>query len=107
MTEVSEQPIDLIQAAVDRLLDLGKERGYVTWEEMNEILPDDAIDPSQLEIVMMRLEEAKVETLDEADATRYEQRRKSDSQRRDAGDTGDLEDVGSDDDFEKFEQALE
>ena len=32
---------------------------------MNEILPDDAIDPSQLEIIMMRLEEAKIETLDE------------------------------------------
>ncbi len=78
MSEVIEQPVDLIQAAVDLLLELGKGRGYVTWEEMNEILPDDAIDPAQLEVVMMRLEEAKVETLDEADAIRYEQRSKSD-----------------------------
>ena len=62
---------NLIQAAVDELLELGKKRGYVTWEEMNEILPDDAIDPAQLEMIMLRLEEAKVETLDEIDAQRY------------------------------------
>ncbi|MCH7839442.1 MAG: sigma-70 family RNA polymerase sigma factor, partial [Planctomycetes bacterium] len=44
---------------------------------MNEILPDDAIDPAQLELIMMRLEEAKVETLDEADAAQYERKRRT------------------------------
>ena len=78
MSEVIEQAVDPIQAAVDELLELGKKRGYVTWEEMNEILPDDAIDPAQLEIIMMCLEEAKIETLDEADADRYERRRRPD-----------------------------
>jgi RNA polymerase primary sigma factor len=77
MSEVIEQPVDLIQLAVDELLELGKERGYVTWEEMNEILPDDAIDPVQLEMIMMRLEEAKIETLDEIDAQRYERKRRT------------------------------
>ena len=63
MSEVIEQPtvMDPIQAAVDELIELGKKQGYVTWEVMNEILPDDAIDPSQLEITMMRLEENKIE----------------------------------------------
>ena len=40
----------------------------LTWEEMNAILPDDAIDPAQLEMIMMRLEEAQIDTLDEIDA---------------------------------------
>ncbi len=84
MSEVIEQAVDPIQAAVDELLELGKKRGYVTWEEMNEILPDDAIDPAQLEIIMMCLEEAKIETLDEADADRYERRRRADSEDRDS-----------------------
>ncbi|UCC30483.1 MAG: RNA polymerase sigma factor RpoD [Phycisphaerales bacterium] len=83
MSEVIEQAVDPIQAAVDELLELGKRRGYVTWEEMNEILPDDAIDPAQLEVIMMCLEEAKIETLDEADADRYERRRRPDSKDRD------------------------
>jgi RNA polymerase primary sigma factor len=82
MSEVIEQVVDPIQVAVDELLERGKKRGYVTWEEMNEVLPDDAIDPAQLEIIMMRLEEARVETLDEADAERYEHRRRGVSQKR-------------------------
>ncbi len=77
MTELLEHPADPIQIAVESLLEMGRLRGYVTWEEMNEILPDDAIDPAQLELIMMRLEEAKVETLDEADAAQYERKRRT------------------------------
>jgi RNA polymerase primary sigma factor len=77
MTEMIEQTTDPIQVAVDELVQRGKGRGFVTWEEMNEVLPDDAIDPAQLEMVMMRLEEEKIETLDEIDAQRYLARRKS------------------------------
>jgi RNA polymerase primary sigma factor len=75
MKEVLEQVSDPIQRAIDELLNRGKKSGYVTWEEMNEILPDDAVDPAQLEWVLLRLEDAGVETLDETDARRYEQRR--------------------------------
>jgi len=75
MSDVTESILDPIQIAVDHLLTIGKKRGYVTWEEMNSILPDDAIDPYQLERIMMRLEEEKVETLDEIDAHRRERRR--------------------------------
>ncbi len=78
MIDVIEQPIDPIQIAVDELVQRGNKCGFVTWEEMNEILPDDAIDPSQLEMVMMRLEVEKIETLDEIDAQRHvEERRKA------------------------------
>ena len=84
MSDVMEQPIDLIQHAVDELLERGQKRGYVTWEEMNAILPDDAIDPAQLEMIMMRLEEAAIETLDEIDAHRYDQKRKAPPTKREA-----------------------
>ena len=77
-----QTPIDPIQAAVEELLDIGKKRGYVTWEEMNEILPDDAVDPNQLEFIMMRLEESTIETLDEADAAKYERQRRRRSSKR-------------------------
>ncbi|MDO8632140.1 MAG: RNA polymerase sigma factor region1.1 domain-containing protein, partial [Phycisphaerales bacterium] len=66
-----------IQTAVDELMELGRKRGFVTWEEMNTILPDEAVDPNQLELILLRLEEASIETLDEADAGRYEARRKA------------------------------
>ncbi len=76
MSEVVTQSVDLIQCAVDELMVLGKKRGYVTWEEMNRILPDDAIDPSRLETILMHLEDAKIDTLDEIDARSYERKRK-------------------------------
>ena len=84
MSDVMEQPIDLIQHAVDELLERGQKRGYVTWEEMNAILPDDAIDPAQLEMIMMRLEEAQIDTLDEIDAHRYDLKRKAPPTKREA-----------------------
>ena len=81
-TTPEETPVDPIQAAVEELLAIGKKRGYVTWEQMNEILPDDAVDPNQLEVIMMRLEESTIETLDEADAAKYERQRRRRSSRR-------------------------
>lgn len=82
MIDVIEKTGNEIETAVGELLSRGKKRGYVTWEEMNELLPDDAIDPSQLELILLRLEEAKIETLDELEASRTERKRKSGSSRR-------------------------
>ncbi|UCF33186.1 MAG: hypothetical protein JSV78_12715, partial [Phycisphaerales bacterium] len=80
-TEISnlspEEAAKAIKKAIEALLGKGSERGYVTWEEMNKILPDEAIDPNELEKIMMRLEERGVETLDELDAIAYEASRKS------------------------------
>ena len=64
-----------IEQAILELLERGKKAGFVTWEEMNEVLPDDAIDPGQLEMILLRLEESKVDTLDEIDAKRHELRK--------------------------------
>ena len=81
MSEVDIK-LDPIEQAVQQLLEMGEPRGYVTWEEMNDVLPDDAIDPGQLEMVMMRLENAKIETLDELDARRYARKAKKTRRKR-------------------------
>jgi RNA polymerase primary sigma factor len=75
MSNDNGQTIDPVQAAVDELFVLGKKRGYVTWDEMNEILPDEAVDPTQLETILMRLEEAAIETLDDLDQRRRDPHR--------------------------------
>ncbi len=100
MNEVSELVVDPIQAAVDELLERGKGRGYVTWEEMNDVLPDDAIEPAQLEMTMMRLEEARIETLDEVDAHRYE-RDRQDRKRRGSRKAVEPKKGASPEDFQK------
>jgi len=80
MSDVLEQPmatVDRVEEAVQRLLEMGRLRGYVTWEEMNGILPDDAVDPTQLETILLRFEEEKIETLDEGDAARIDRKRRA------------------------------
>ncbi len=64
---VATDPVDV---AIKELLERGKERKYLTWEEMNEILPDEAIVPDKLEMIMMTLEKKGIEMIDELEAER-------------------------------------
>ena len=64
---VVSSPVEL---ALQELLARGRTRKHLTWEEMNEILPDEAIDPDKLEMVMMSLEASGIEMIDEAEAAR-------------------------------------
>jgi RNA polymerase primary sigma factor len=68
---------DPIESSLQNLLQMGKTQGYVTWEQMNEHLPDEAISPDKLELIMMRLDEAGVDMLDESEAERVEAKKKS------------------------------
>jgi RNA polymerase primary sigma factor len=54
----------------------GKKRGFLTYEEMNDALPDDMVSPSRLERILGTLDEMGVRIIDESDA---EARQKDDS----------------------------
>ncbi|MCH7812450.1 MAG: hypothetical protein IID40_00380, partial [Planctomycetes bacterium] len=84
MTEVAtpevpavETSIDPIEASLVLLLKSGKQRGYVTWEQMNEVLPDDAVSPDKLELIMLRLDEEHIDMLDETEAEQVEAKRQT------------------------------
>jgi RNA polymerase primary sigma factor len=79
MSEVGvvETVHDEVEACFQELTALGKKRGYLTWEELNTALPDAAVSPDKLEILMMRLDEHGVEMLDELDAHKLERDRMS------------------------------
>jgi len=65
-----------VEEAIKVLVERGSQRGYLTWEELNDTIPDEAVCPDQLELLMIRLDEAHIEMLDEADAALYEANRK-------------------------------
>ncbi|MBI5529296.1 MAG: RNA polymerase sigma factor RpoD [Deltaproteobacteria bacterium] len=48
------------------LIDLGKEKGFLTFDEVNDILPPDMVSPEQLDDVMMMFGEQDIELVDEA-----------------------------------------
>ena len=48
------------------LLDSGKEKGYLTYSQVNEYLPDDAVNPEKLDSLLIALDELGIELVNEA-----------------------------------------
>jgi len=49
-----------------RLIDIGKDKGYITYEELNDDLPDDVISSENIDDVMMMFEDLDIMVIDEA-----------------------------------------
>ena len=52
---------------IKMLLEKGKKKGFLTYEEMNDDLPEDAISPSRLDRLLATLDEMGISLLDETD----------------------------------------
>ena len=52
---------------IQTLIDRGKERGYLTYEEMNDSLPEDLVSPERLDRILMALDELGVDLIDETE----------------------------------------
>ncbi|MBI2352588.1 MAG: RNA polymerase sigma factor RpoD [Deltaproteobacteria bacterium] len=49
---------------VKKLIDLGKEKGYLTYDEVNDMLPADIVSPDQIDDVMSIFGEMDIEVID-------------------------------------------
>ncbi|GEP10075.1 RNA polymerase sigma factor RpoD [Methylobacterium gnaphalii] len=56
--------LDLTDAAVKRMVKLAKKRGYVTYEEVNEVLPDGQVDGDQIEDVLAQLDDMGIRVIE-------------------------------------------
>ncbi|TDI64631.1 MAG: RNA polymerase sigma factor RpoD [Alphaproteobacteria bacterium] len=57
-TEAPDRPVlDMSDAAVKKMIKKARERGYVTYEELNEVLPSDEVSSEQIEDTMSMLSE--------------------------------------------------
>lgn len=54
------------------LIEQGKQKGFLTYGQVNEVLPPDDVNPDKLDRLMMLLEEHGVELIDESDAEERE-----------------------------------
>jgi len=61
-----------VETSVKKLIDKGKERGYLTYEEMNEDLPEEAVSPDKLDSLLMTLDELGIELIDESEVAQRE-----------------------------------
>src|SRR5215218_4741975 len=65
----SQEEVDL---RVNNLLGMGTSRGFLTYEELNEKLPDEVVSPDKLDSLLMMIDEMGIKLIDEADIGEYQ-----------------------------------
>jgi RNA polymerase primary sigma factor len=96
--EAAEAPLlDQIAIAIKKMVARGKERGYLTYDEVNTALPTDQVSPDHIEDVMTMLSELGINVVENEDA---EEPAASESEDGDAEVRGNLDDddIGRTDD---------
>jgi len=89
--ETAKRRIDTpeIQEKIRELIKLAKEQDYLTYDDINEILPNDLVDPDDVEAIMERLRNMEFDIIDASEVDRYKDKK------GDSGDT-DEEDLKAD-----------
>src|SRR6201994_320778 len=96
--EAADAPLlDSVAAAIKRMLARGKERGYVTYDELNAALPPDQVSSEQIEDTMTTLSELGVNVIENEES---EEPAASDAEDGDGEVRGNLDDddIGRTDD---------
>ena len=58
------------------LIKLAKEQGYLTFDDLNEALPDSVNDPEEMDTIMNRLRAMEIDIIDASDVDRYKDGKK-------------------------------
>ncbi|HXF68055.1 MAG TPA: RNA polymerase sigma factor RpoD [Burkholderiales bacterium] len=64
--ELSPQDAEARRTRLKNLIMLGKERGYLTYAEINDHLPDDMLDAEQIENIISMINDMGIQVYDEA-----------------------------------------
>jgi RNA polymerase primary sigma factor len=59
---------------VRALLELGTSRGYLTYEELNQKLPDEVVSPDKLDSLLMMIDEMGIRLIDESDVAEFQKK---------------------------------
>ncbi|MBI3096710.1 MAG: RNA polymerase subunit sigma-70, partial [Planctomycetes bacterium] len=54
------------------LIEEGKKKGFITYDEMNKVLPDDVVSGDKIDSILLMLDELGIEIVDEADTEERE-----------------------------------
>ncbi|MCW5697650.1 MAG: RNA polymerase sigma factor RpoD [Bauldia sp.] len=72
--ETQDGPLlDLSDAAVKRMIKLAKKRGYVTYDQLNAVLPSEEVNSEQIEDVMAMLSEMGINVVESEEAEEAEE----------------------------------
>lgn len=60
---------------VNQLIELGKEKGFLTYEEVNDILPSDIFSPKQIDEMMVKFGKMNIEIVEAMQKVRIPKRK--------------------------------
>ncbi len=65
-----------IQDKIRELIKLAKEQEYLTYDDVNEVLPNDLVDPNDVEAILDRLRKMEFDIIDASEVDSYRDRKK-------------------------------
>ncbi|CUH53245.1 RNA polymerase sigma factor RpoD [Shimia marina] len=68
----AEISLDMSQAAVKKMIAEAREKGYITYDQLNQVLPPDQVSSEQIEDVMSMLSEMGINIIEDEDAEEEE-----------------------------------
>ena len=80
------------QEKIRELIKLAKEQGYLTWDDLNEALPDGVNDPDLIESIQTRLRAMEFDIIEASDVDRYKDLKKEHEHDSDSENEADEED---------------
>jgi RNA polymerase primary sigma factor len=66
-----------IQDKLRELVKLAKEQGYITFDDLSEILPDSVNEPEEMDAIMTRLRAMEIDIIDSSEVDRYKDGQKA------------------------------
>jgi RNA polymerase primary sigma factor len=60
-----------------RLIDIGKDKGYITYEELNDDLPEEVVSSDYIDDLMIMFEEMNILVIDEATRVELEKAKRA------------------------------
>ncbi|MFD0858737.1 RNA polymerase sigma factor RpoD [Roseovarius aquimarinus] len=70
----AEMSLDMSQAAIKKMIGEAREKGFITYDQLNKVLPPDQVSSEQIEDVMSMLSEMGINVIENDDAEDEEQR---------------------------------
>ena len=70
----AEISLDMSQTAVKKMIAEARERGYITYDQLNQVLPPDQVSSEQIEDVMSMLSEMGINIIEDDEVEEEEQK---------------------------------
>src|ERR1700760_1115462 len=85
--------LDLSDAAVKKMIKQAKKRGYVTYEQLNSVLPSEEVTSEQIEDILAMLNEMGINVVEHEEAEGEEEEQQREEPEEEESGEGELVDV--------------